>query len=133
MPRTKVAKSAAKREREEEDLVEITLKNFETRVNFIYQDIEYRYMDQYAKLDEELETFVKSIPPEVAKMKIGDFKRLALPTFDEVAKHVQAEMTLNHTMQLDRSIRDEGKESLTPLTGHRIHDKHSLTCTLGTD
>lgn len=93
MPRTKVAK-AVKRVREGEDPMEAHMKNFETRgklgifpplwnpskhslaVNFIYQDIDYKFNQQFSKFDEELETFRNSIPVEILNMKVGDLKRM---------------------------------------------------------
>lgn len=102
-------------------------------VHFIYQDIEYKFSDQYAKRDEELATFRNSIPVEILDMKIGDLKRMvscgmillkgapliislflqAFPTFAEVMKFVEAEKKLKCPTQLDMSVRDEGK-SPTP-------------------
>lgn len=103
-------------------------------VNFIYQDIEYKFNDQYAKLDEELERFRNAIPVDILDMKIGDLKRMVgldrdyipqpalqfcitipypfplqgFPTFAEVQNFLDAEKNLNSTVQLDMSVRDEG-------------------------
>lgn len=45
-------------------------------VNFIYQDMEYKFMDRFSKLDEELATFRNSLPEEILDMTIGELKRL---------------------------------------------------------
>lgn len=111
MPRTKVAKSTAKRVREGEDACDLVIKNFETRgkhpshhqnfvlhfypfpsspaVNFIYQDIEYKYNEQYAKLDEELETFRNAIPQEILDMRLSDLKRMVRTTIIMETGHPQ--------------------------------------------
>lgn len=45
-------------------------------VNFIYQDIEYKYNECYSKLSEEARNFEDSIPTEILDMKIGDLKKM---------------------------------------------------------
>lgn len=50
--------------------------SFPLPVNFIYQDIEYKFMDRFSKLDEELATFRNSLPDEILDMTIGELKRL---------------------------------------------------------
>lgn len=169
MPRTKVAKSTAKRVREGEDACDLVIKNFETRgkhpshhqnfvhhfypflssspVNFIYQDIEYKYNEQYAKLDEELETFRNAIPVEILDMRLSDLKRMvrttifgvilqyspyllfqAFPTFADVKKYLDAEKNLNSTVHLDMSIRDEGKDHLHQLLNCFAYVFHKHAC-----
>lgn len=97
MPRTKVAKSTAKRVREGDDHFDAKIKDFESRcklglfsgishiysiksfsfaVNFVYQDIEYKFNEKYNKIDQDLETFRCAIPVEIQDLKIGDLKRL---------------------------------------------------------